>query len=72
MIYCIYQRASVTMLCPSPRQYTVDPVPVFVQYPSMTMKLYSILVNILLYTQAPIPICLDGTIVDSSTILETM
>ena len=34
--------------------------------------LYSILVYILLFTQAPIPVCLDGTIIDSSTILVTM
>ena len=27
---------------------------------------------ILLFTQAPIPVCLDGTIIDSSTILVTM
>ena len=26
----------------------------------------------LLFTQAPIPVCLDGTIIDSSTILVTM
>ena len=32
------------------------------------MKLYSILVYILLFTQAPIPVCLDGTIIDSRTI----
>ena len=37
------------------------------------MILYSILVDILLFTQAPIPVCLDGTIIDSSsTILVTM
>ena len=39
------------------------------------MILYSILlmVYILLFTQAPIPVCLDGTIIDSSsTILVTM
>ena len=35
------------------------------------MVLYSILVYILLFTQAPIPVCLDGTIIDSSTILVT-
>ena len=35
----------------------------------MTIKLYSILVYNLLFTQAPIPVCLDGTIIDSSTIL---
>ena len=35
------------------------------------MILYSILVYILLFTQAPIPVCLDGTIIDSSTILVT-
>ena len=35
------------------------------------MILYSILMYILLFTQAPIPVCLDGTIVDSSTILVT-
>ena len=40
---------------------------------SKLMKLYSILVYILLFTQAPIPVCLDGTIIiDSSTILVTM
>ena len=32
-----------------------------------------ILIYILLFTQAPIPVCLDGTIIDSSsTILVTM
>ena len=38
------------------------------------MILYSILVYILLFTQAHIPVCLDGTIIDSSssTILATM
>ena len=39
------------------------------------MILYSILMHILLFTQAPIPVCLDGTIniIDSSsTILVTM
>ena len=36
------------------------------------MILYSILVYILLCTQAPIPVCLDGTIIDSSNILVTM
>ena len=36
------------------------------------MVLYSILMYILLFTQAPIPVCLDGTIIDSSTILVTM
>ena len=35
----------------------------------MTIKLYSILVYNLLFTQAPIPVCLDGTIIDSSTII---
>ena len=35
------------------------------------MKLYSILVYILLFTQAPIPVCLDGTIIDSRTLLVT-
>ena len=34
------------------------------------MILYSILMYILLFTQAPIPVCLDGTIIDSSTILD--
>ena len=40
----------------------------------MRIKLYSILlVYNLLFTQAPIiPVCLDGTIIDSSTILVTM
>ena len=37
-----------------------------------TILLTSILVYILLFTQAPIPVCLDGTIIDSSTILITM
>ena len=36
------------------------------------MILYSILIYILLFTQAPIPVCHDGTIIDSSTILVTM
>ena len=37
------------------------------------MKLYSLLVYKLLFTQAPIPVCLDGTIIDIiSTILVTM
>ena len=36
------------------------------------MILYSILIYILLFTQAPIPVCLDGTIIESSTILVTM
>ena len=37
------------------------------------MILYSILMYILLFTQAPIPVCcLDGTIIDSSTILVNM
>ena len=35
----------------------------------MTIKLYGILVYNLLFTQAPIPVCLDGTIIDSSTII---
>ena len=38
----------------------------------MIIKLYSILVYNLLFTQAPIPVCLDGTIIGSSTILVTM
>ena len=42
----------------------------------MRIKLYSILVYKLLFAQAPIPVCLDGTIIraiiDSSTILVTM
>ena len=38
----------------------------------MRIKLYSILVYNLLFIQAPIPVCLDGTIIDSSTILVTM
>ena len=37
----------------------------------MRIKLYSILVYNLLFTQAPIPVCLDGTIIDISTILVT-
>ena len=45
---------------------------VVVQYPCMTIKLYSILVYNLLFTRAPIPVCLDGAIIDSSTILVTM
>ena len=45
---------------------------VFVQYPCMRIKLYSILVYKVLFTQAPIPVCLDGTIIDSSTILVAM
>ena len=36
------------------------------------MILYSILMYILLFTTAPIPVCLDDTIMDSSTILVTM
>ena len=36
------------------------------------MILYSILMYIWLFTQAPIPVCLDGTIIDSSTILVSM
>ena len=28
--------------------------------------------HILLFTQTPIPVCLDGTIIESSTILGTM
>ena len=36
------------------------------------MILYSILVYILLFTQAPVPVCLDGTIIDSSTIFVPM
>ena len=39
---------------------------------SLLMILYSILMYILLFTQAPIPVCLDGTIIDSSTILVTV
>ena len=35
-------------------------------------KLYSILVYQVLFTQAPIRVCLDGTIIDSRTILVTM
>ena len=36
------------------------------------MILYSMLVYILLFTQAPTPVCcLDGTIIDSITILVT-
>ena len=39
----------------------------------MIIKLYSILVYNLLFTQAPILVCLDGTIIDSSsTMLVTM
>ena len=33
----------------------------------MIIKLYSILVYNLLFTQAPIPVCLDGTIIHSSS-----
>ena len=36
------------------------------------MILYSILVYILLFTQAPIPVWLDGTFTGISTILVTM
>ena len=36
------------------------------------MKLYSIQVHKLLFTQVPTPVCLDGTIIDISTILVTM
>ena len=42
------------------------------KYFCMRIKLYSILVYNLLFTQAPIPVCLDGTIIDSSTVLVTM
>ena len=43
------------------------------EYPCMIiMILYSILVYILLFTQAPTPGCLDGTIIDSRIILVTM
>ena len=40
------------------------------EYPCMTINeiIQSILVYILLFTQAPIPVCLDGTIIDSRTI----
>ena len=36
------------------------------EYPCITIK--EIIVYILLLTQAPIPVCLDGTIIDSRTI----
>ena len=36
------------------------------------MILYSILMYILLLSQAPIHVCLDGTVIDSSTILVAM
>ena len=46
------------------------------EYPCMTIKeiiqYTSLLVYILLFTQAPIPLCLEGTIIDSRTILVTM
>ena len=36
------------------------------------MILYSILVYILPFAQAPIPVCIDGSSIDSCTILVTM
>ena len=45
------------------------------KYPCMTINdiiQYTRLVYILLFTQAPIPVCLNSTIIDSSTILVTM
>ena len=45
----------------------------FIKYPCMTIKEIVQYANvILLFTQAPIPVCLDGTIIDRSTILVTM
>ena len=41
------------------------------EYPSMTNKEIIQYTSVLL-TQSPIPVCLDGTIIDSSTILVTM
>ena len=41
------------------------------EYPSMTNK-DIIQYTIVLFTQAPIRVCLDGTIIDSRTILVTM
>ena len=37
------------------------------EYPCTTnlRKLYSIIAYILLFTQAPVPVCLDGTIIES-------
>ena len=54
------------------RSVNVKKTTTHTQYPCMRIKLYSILVYNLLFTQAPIPVCLDGTIIDSSTILVTM
>ena len=46
----------------------------FVKYPCMTINdiIQCVLMHILLFNQAHIPVCLDGTIIDSSTILVTM
>ena len=45
----------------------------FVKYPCMTIDdIIQYTNDILLFTQAPTPVCLDGTIIDSSTILVTM
>ena len=41
------------------------------EYPSMINK-EIIQFTSVLFTQAPIPVCLDGTIIDSRTILVTM
>ena len=41
------------------------------EYPSMTNKKI-IQYTSVLFTQAPTPVCLDGTIIDSRTILVTM
>ena len=41
------------------------------EYPSMTNK-EIIQYTSVLFTQAPIRVCLDGTIIDSSTIIVTM
>ena len=39
------------------------------EYPSMTNKEIIQYTNNVLFTQAPIPVCLDGTNIDSRTIL---
>ena len=45
----------------------------FLKYPCMTIndiiQQYILIMYILLFTQAPIPGCLDGTIIASSTII---
>ena len=42
------------------------------EYPSMTNKEIIQYTSSVLFTQAPIRVCLDGTIIDSRTILVTM